>query len=241
MNVDERLTEEQRRLVEGGVELAAFLAKMLWEKNTDQMDLREVTSVAFQGLVSATLKWDPETYEKTQETLDNGKAFGAFARRRIIGAVIDYQRRSDHVPRRQRRTYKDLQERGLGNGRSHEQLAEITGLDLKKIRAITHAVEATSVSLDTDPQDWEGGLHPNEKAGSHNVESSALENALMEAVVEVFQSLPPLEQGVVALRYYQGHELPAIAALLGVRLSVVREAHSEAILRIHEVMLHHAS
>lgn len=235
----DQLTPEQKTLVEKNLGLAQYLALNIWRQSRQEMEKYEVVAIAYQGLCSAALKFDPS--KMSPETVANGKAFAGFARQRIVGSIMDWQRTRDHVPRRQRRMYKNLQQVGLGTGRSVSELADITGMPVDKIREITRAVEATSVSLDSPPEYWDDAQYAIDLPTSHDVEGSLLENTIKTALARKLEMLPELQQVVIALRYYEGHELPYIASFLGVRLATVREAHSEAVLAIHDVMLKEAS
>lgn len=234
-----QLTPEQKALVEKNLGLAQYLALNIWRQSRQEMEKHEVVAIGYQGLCTAALKFDPSMM--SPETVASGKAFAGFARQRIVGAIMDWQRTRDHVPRRQRRAYKNLQLVGLGTGRSAEQLSDITGMPIDKIREITRAVEATSVSLDSPPDYWDDTQYAVELTTHQDVEGSILENNIMSSLAQTLEQLPELQQVVIALRYYEGHELIYIAGFLGIRLATIREAHSEAVLAIHDVMLKEAS
>lgn len=240
-----RLTEEQARLVHDNVNLAHAAAKVWWDrnfqnqwssKNSDDTDLREVTAVAYQGLVTAAQNWDPHRHPVVDERYDARLAFAGFAKKRIVGTILDWQRKRDHVPRRQRRIYKELQRQGHGTGVSLDQLADITGLDVDKIRAITQAVESTDISLDLPPEGWADFPSYSDVPVSGDVEGTAIVSTVQQVLVETIDGLPDLQHSIIVLRYYAGFEFPRIAAQLGVRLSAVRSAHNEAMYLIHDVM-----
>jgi RNA polymerase sigma factor (sigma-70 family) len=232
-----RLTPEQRRLVEGNVALAKFLARLSWEKNRNQMELQEAVSVAYQGLVNAAIRFDPYAHGMSQETIDNGKAFSAFARTKITGAILDWQKGSDYVQRSVRTDYRAIVAAGyLGDLQKDplpSVLAERTGLAEDRIRKVAQAVQLSPISTE-DLLDESGTSEPLH----HGVESSAVESSITSTAANVVQELPPLAQVIVALRYYSGFELQTIASQLGISLALVRETHSEAVLSMHQAMLH---
>lgn len=240
MEPKQKLTPEQAKLVHDNVDLAHHIALSEWRKNRQEMEKYEVVSLAYQGLVTAAMRFDPSRV--TPETLASGKAFAGYARTRILGSIVDWQRSRDHVPRRERSSYKAFQEQGWGQGRSPEQIADITGMEVEKVRTIIQAVEHTSVSLDTPPEYWdEAPQYAVGVASPEDVEGSVLEAQVLRAVSRTIESLPQTHQVIVALRYYSGHELPDIAAHLGMRLPLVREMHTESMLAIHEALLKEAS
>lgn len=237
MTAEKPLTAYQRNLVETHLDLAHRIALSFWRRAPETMEKTEVVAISYQGLVTAALRFDPEWTPPNDPLYEPFLAFGSFARRRITGSIIDWQRSLDHVPKRQRRIYKDLQYHG-GN-KSPEELADLTGLDVNKIRSITHAVESPAVSLDVSTDS--GHSLYSERADPSNTEDAALVSIIQETVADTFGGLDPLQQSVLALRYYQGLDLTAIAVELGVRVSVVRTTHRDAIELIHSAMRRAAS
>jgi len=214
--------------------LAHFLARTVWKRNTRDIDLEEVVSVAYQGLVTAALRWDPTGREIRPEDLESGKAFAGYARQRILGTIMDWQRGADHVQRPYRRMYKLFVAEGWGAGKTEAEVAKATGIELEKVRQVIRAVEFPPKSLDLQ-QDTEF----NDSLGvpsEVNVESSALETHIKTAVASSLSELPQLQQVVIALRYHTGMELQIIAAELGLSPTTVREAHTEAVLAMHTAM-----
>lgn len=241
----EQLTTDQLSLIRENVNLAHLAAKVWWDRNaqnqwtsenSDDTDLREVTAVAYQGLVTAAQNWDPQHHSEVDENYDARLAFAGFAKKRIVGTILDWQRKRDHVPRRQRRIYKDLQLLGHGSGMTPEQLADITGLNVEKIRSITQAVEATALSLDIPPDGWTDFPSYSDVPAPDDVEGSAVVMTVQEALVATIDDLPDLQKSIIVLRYYSGIDFSAIATELGVRLGTVRTAHNEAMYLIHDVM-----
>lgn len=234
-----RLTAYQTQLVETHIKLAQRMGLEAWRRSPETMEKYEVIGIAYQGLITAAVNFDPEWRPPADEAYDPFLAFGSFARRRISGAILDWQRSRDHVPKRQRQVYKNLQQHGHGSGKTPDQLAGLTGLPVEKIRAVTQAVETRAVSLD-EALDSRYGPSSDFPA-LNNVENSALVSNIQDAVANAINSLPPLQRSVVVLRYYSGLDLSQIAIELQVGSSVVRSAHKEAVDLIHAVMRRAAS
>lgn len=232
MTEETPLDDEQKHLVETHRKLAYSIAMDFWRKNMDGMDRAEVISISYQGLMTAAIRFDKNWRPPADPNYNPFLAFGAFAKRRISGAILDWQRNQDHVPRRQRSTYKTLQEQGHGSGRSAQELSDLTGLSIGKIKAITYAVEASIVSLDDT---W----HDTEDPGS--VEGSALVSAIQTAVADKVKEFHPLQRSVFVLRYYSACDFPAIAAELGISTMTARTLHSEALLSLHPLLRNAAS
>lgn len=236
------LTPIQRDLVEKNLDLAHHLALTVWRRNQDAIDKAEIISVAYEGLTLAASRFDPERAEIKDGIPDIEGAFSGYARRRINGIILDWQRSRDHVPRRQRSTYKELQSHGYGDGRTASELADLTGLEETKIRLVVAAVEHAPVAFMDVPRDEEepvaGGAW---LSSTDHVEETALASRIQEIVTATFDSLTDFQRLVIALRYYEGEDLTTIATVLETTLSNVRVAHSEAILFLHAAMVSEAS
>lgn len=227
--VTEQLSPAQLHLVNTHLDLAHSVALSFWRRNRDAMEKNEVVAIAYQGLITAALRFDPDYRPSNDPNYDPFLAFGSFAKKRITGSVLDWQRKQDHVPRRQRQAYKELQAKGHGTGRTPEELSDLTGLPADKIRVITHAVEASAVSYeehdDTSP----------------SVEESVFVLTMQSAVADMIATFSPAQRSVIVLRYFVGNDFPSIAAELGMGVMTVRSMHTEALALLHDVMKEAAS
>ena len=243
MTDQQRLTPEQRKLVEVNYPLAKFLARKAYERNSE-IDLEEVTSVAVQGLVSAALKYSDEG--KSEETIANGKAFSGYARIRINGAIYDWQRDLDHVQRSYRAIYKTLLSAGYTKGVTLEDAAAAAGIDIEKAGRVAKSVHASPLSWEEkftgrDPRNFvdsgpKGSSYDDVVSSDHDVESSAIEGMIKHSGVKAYRTLTTLQRTVIALHYRREIKIDLIATMLGVGIGEIRRAHTEAVLIIHEAM-----
>lgn len=221
-----RLTQVQRGLIESNRGLAETISHDFLAR-APGLDLEEVVAVAYQGLVTAALRYDSST----------NVPFGAWASKMIKFEVLMWQRKEDYLDRGIRADFKKLVEAGHGTPANPpiEILAQRTGLKPKRISTVLRAEgsKPTSTDIYDDSDDF---LISSEV----NVESSALVGSLQGSVVAVIKNLPMLQQVVLALHYFEGTELRIIAQQLETSVSVVRAAHSEAVLAVHEEMVRQA-
>ncbi len=224
---DVRLNPDQLHLVTTHRRMAYSIAESFWRRSNDNLDLKETISVAYQGLVTAALRFDPAWRPPDDPNYEPFLAFGSFAKRRITGAILDWQRQQDHVPRRQRQTYKKLQEYGHGSGRTAEELSDLTGLSADKIRSIVFAVESPGVSLDDN---WE-----RKEEYVEHVESEVHASSIIGSVADAIAAFPTLQRNIVYMRYYLGHDFTAIAAKLGIPVPTVRILHYESMLVLNSI------
>lgn len=241
------LSDVQRALVEKNLDLAHHLALAIWRRNPHIQDKDEIVAVAYEGLVTAASRFDPSRADVVNGVPDLTGAFSGYARRRIQGSILDWQRKRDHVPKRQRSTYKELQAFGHGQGRSPLELSDLTGMPIDRIKMIIRAVESPVLSMtrdDTHDLEESGALRATQwdmPTASDIVESDAMEDAIISCVVSAWDALPDLQRLVIAMRYYAGLDLITVAQETGVRLSSVRAAHAEGLLFLHAAMVREAS
>lgn len=232
------MTREQKHLVQANIPLARFLAKVTWDRNRNEIELEEVTAVSYQGLISAAMRWDPTDRQINPEDILSGRAFSGYARQRIIGTILDWQRNLDHVQRSYRTLYKMLKAAGHQKGATIEELAADLRITVEKVLSVIQAVENPPLSLELTKLNREEGTEYDsfEIAATHNVEESAQAEIIKSAAVAMLKELPIQHQTVIVLRYYAGEDLQFIAAELGLSMHAVREIHIEAIMKIHAAM-----
>ena len=230
--------EYKHALVESYLPLAVKIADTYRRRAPEWVESDEISSVAYYGLVAAADKFDP-TYRPPQgdPKYDPWLAFGAFAKIKIHGAIRDWMRTQDHVPRRQRQTYKDIQQ--LGPGSTPESTAASLGLDVRRVRAVVYAVENNPVSLEAEYHREEDSAYIDRS--SADSESSVMVNLVQEAVAVLFEQMSSEEKSVISLRYYMGYDYPRIAAEMQSSVGRVKAIFQEASWKIHHVMLQQVS
>lgn len=233
------LTPEQRTLVENNTSLARSLAMSVWVRNRVELEGAEIVAVAFQGLVTAARRYDPRL--STPETVANGRAFAGFARIYINGSILEWQRSRDHVPKRQRKVYRELQQHGWGEGKTIKELALITGMDPNKVSEIIHSVETTAISLDESDDDWEDSSQSIGVYSRYDVEGAILQTSVQDAYYRKFDSLADQYQIIFVLRHFEGWEFSTIATELELRQNYVRQVYQEVVLDLHDAVVREAS
>lgn len=238
-----KLTPEEKALVRDNIALAQFLFHQQWrrlKKKADYgIDADDLLSQAYYGLIRAALRYRAYGEEKgySEESIASGQFFGVFARKSIIGQMLDHLRKIDHVHSLVRKDYKSAMESGLGDGKSEEEVSELIGLTVERIQKVVRMVQSRPVNL----EDSLAG-NPEQTVGEQisakgSVESTALETSLREAWVTRWRKLPRLNQIVIALKYFGDWELPEIAEELGESLVTIRAIHKESLLEIHDAFV----
>lgn len=218
---------EIAKLVEGLITQARAEAWRAFTKAPHAQEREELESVAYEGLMQAADKWDGYC-ARNGFSPDALQYFGAYALRRIRGALLDHQRASDWVSRSSRQRAKAIQAAGSDLGRTHEELAAATSLTVEQVRQTQAALARKPVSLDDSSQDLPEHI---------DVEGQVFVAGVLAAVAAAGQRLAAEAQAVLALRYYEGLELEQISELLGLEPADVQAHHDRGVLEVHQAMV----
>jgi RNA polymerase sigma factor for flagellar operon FliA len=174
---------------------------------------------------------------------ERGASFETFARFRVRGAVLDELRRMDWVPRTVHDKARKIQnalgelEQRLGAQPTEEEAAEALGISLGEYQSWLDEVRpVTFVCLDAASQ----GASLEHATPHDSIPDDSQENPfdttsrheLTELIAERLRHLPPVQQKVLALYYFEDMRLREIAEVFGVTESRVSQIHSQAILSI---------
>ncbi len=160
-----------------------------------------------------------------------------FVMTRIKGAMLDYLRRLDWLPRNLRRHIKEV-ERAIieieseGREASNEEIAERTGLDVETVRAVrSEMVRKQILMLDSYLLDTDETILETIPSGE-TPEDVVMKEELMNAVKEAINRLSDREKLVLSLRYERELSLKEIGAVLGVSESRVSQIISAALAKV---------
>ncbi len=173
----------------------------------------DLENVGLMGLLQALDSYDPA----------RGTPFVSFAYGRIRGALVDYLRSIDALPRERRRQLAEAQQavdtlrQAMGEEPDDADVADFLGISLSAYHGIlTDAQRRFALSLhDTSASDGEQSvleLIPNENADDIAEE---VELASTKAhIAALVRELPEREQNILALYYFEDLTLREIASLL---------------------------
>ncbi len=170
------------------------------------------------GLVLAAESFDPA----------QGVPFGAFARRRILGAIADEMRSADWATRTARRRIREsltVQEsltHALGRAPSIDEISESLGVDRKTAMEALAGANQGTVSLDESIGDVMA-------AEAASPEDLVLETERSRYVRAAIRSLPERMRYVVEQVYLHDRSVSELAEELGLTHSAVSQQRSEAI------------
>ena len=222
--------ETRDRLVIEHVDLVKQVAGRLAHRLPAHVELSELTSVGVVGLLDAAARFRPGL----------GVPFGAFARRRILGSMLDALRDLDWAPRAVRRMRRDVDVvvaklRGsLGREpESHEIARAMQVTDAQYDRMCETLQNADLATVRQAGADSDGHSRVESVVDQSEAPDARVER-LDEArrLAHALSALPPRERYILALYYEQDLRLADIARRIGVGESRVSQLRSQALGRL---------
>ncbi len=225
----------RNRLVVYYSPLVKYIAGRIYSKLPRWVDVKDLISSGTLGLIDAVEKFN----------LSKKVKFETYASSRIKGAIIDFLRSLDWVPRHLRTVAKDIDKVTndlkvqLGRDPTDEEIADEMGISVDKLYDTLSQLSHSSIlALDelipTDVS--KGGMV--ELTGAVEDEKAIEPASFFEEeeekqfVSSAIEALPEREKSVVTLYYYQGLTLKEIGEILGVSESRVSQLHAKALLRL---------
>ncbi len=197
--------------------------------NFGQLD--DMVNQGIISLIDAVEKFDP----------DMGNKFETFASLKIKGAIIDFMRKQDWVPRNQRNLSKELDEvyselyAERGQEPTKLEIAERMGVSLPHLDKILQQ-RHNSIILSYEEAINEKMMIASplivNQTDRESPETGILYDELKEKLMEAIDQLNEKERLVVSLYYYESLKLKEIAEVLSITESRVSQIHSAAIIKM---------
>ncbi|MBV8600101.1 MAG: sigma-70 family RNA polymerase sigma factor [Candidatus Eremiobacteraeota bacterium] len=187
-------------------------------------DLDDLVGDGSIGLIRAV-----DTYDPARGTLEN------YARKLVLGAMLNGLRRMDPISERARRTLRDAerqrqalaQERGAMPSQAEMEL-RIAGLKSARIAAFRHGPVSLEATYHAD-----GPAYADWTADPAKVATAVGER---REIVEAIRLLPDRQRRVIALHYYCRFSLHAIGTQLNVSPQRVSQLHLRALARLRGLL-----
>ena len=167
---------------------------------------------------------------------DKGARFETYAGIKIRGAIIDYLRAQDRIPRSIRKFARTLDKANALlynlNGRppTTEELAAQLGMDEEKMLKMMSECSCT-ITLSFEELLYEDNFEER-SAKDDGLDRDLLHNEMKTVVAEAIGELSERERQVVTLYYYNNFKYSDIAKALGVTEGRVCQIHSKAVLTL---------
>lgn len=189
-------------------------------------DVDDVVNEGVIALMDAIESFDPT----------KGAKFETYASLKIRGAIIDYVRRQDWVPRPVRKFARDLDKANsilynqYNRAPTNAELAEYLGMSEDKLlKGMADASNTVTLSFEEllYEDNFEGS--PSADEGS---DSRLLRQELREVTAKAIASLKEKERQVITLYYYKSMKYSDIAKVIGVSESRVCQINTKAMLAL---------
>jgi RNA polymerase sigma factor for flagellar operon FliA len=215
--------------------LVKFIAQRMRGTYKNYAQLDDVVNQGIISLIDAVEKFEPA----------KGFKFETFASIKVKGAIIDYIRSQDWVPRRLRKMSVDLDDAynnlysELGRQPTNQELAKALNITTEQLDRVMESTYNFTL-LSYEEVVWQKMSAMGDEPATDSVEESPerklMEKELREQLGEAVDSLNERERTVVSLYYYESLKLKEIADVLGVSESRVCQIHSSAILKMRKRM-----
>ncbi|MFH5824910.1 sigma-70 family RNA polymerase sigma factor [Georgenia sp. AZ-5] len=209
-------------LVLENLPLVGYLVSDLCSRAT-HLSREDLASVGAIALIQAADAFDPEL----------GVPFGAYARRRIVGALADDMRSADWASRGTRRRIRELQgvreslTASLGRAPSVDELAATLGVDRSSVASTLEDADRSVTSLDGGGEDTATLM---DVLASHEIspEDALLVEERTHFLRHAVACLPERMAFIVTQIYFEDRSVKDIAAELGLTHSAVSQQRAEA-------------
>lgn len=203
------------------VKYIAFSSRGLYSRYAEVDD---IVNEGVLALMRAIESYDPHI----------GVVFESFASIRIKGAIIDFIRKQDWVPRSVRHfgheldlAYSALYAK-LNRTPTNQELAEHMGVSKEKFLKVLTDLTGV-ITLSFEELIFEDNFENCESATA-SADHALYEKELREVIASAIDELKPKEKQVVSLYYYENLKFSEIGKVLSVSESRVCQIHSKAML-----------
>ncbi|MCS6893209.1 MAG: RNA polymerase sigma factor FliA [Deltaproteobacteria bacterium] len=225
-----QLSEEQKeQLISEYLPLVKKIASRFIHKVPPSIEPRDLINAGIYGLLEAAERFD--------ESLD--VSFEAYAYHRVRGAILDYLRSCDWLPRSIRSKLHKIEkaymlvEQKLGRQASEEEVSNELGISVEEFRELLGSV-SNMVLFSFE----ELGFGKGEDRFWSKDESAVapletvLEQELVDIVARALDRLPEKEKLVTVLYFYEELNLKEISEVLNLTESRVSQLRASGLLRL---------
>jgi RNA polymerase sigma factor for flagellar operon FliA len=213
------------------VKYAAVSTRNIYLNYADRDD---IINEAVIGLISAIENFDPEKKVK----------FETYASVKVRGAIIDYIRRQDIVPRNIRRFARDYEAAYSAFYNEFErepapfELAEIMGFTTEKFESMS-AASASAHTLSLEELMVNTGFDVSEgltEDGVWSTEERIFYREKISRLADAIASLPDRERLVITLYYYEKLKFSDIGKVMDLSESRICQIHGGAVIKMKKSM-----
>ena len=212
-----------------------FVARRVYERMPQHVDLEDLISAGLVGLMDAAAKFD---WSKQVQ-------FKSYAQFRIRGAILDSLRVMDWSPRELRRKGRAMAEAiralstKLGHTPSDAEIAQEMGIDLITFQQMTgelKGLEVGSLNLARTEEVGDEELDYVPAPAHEDPLTRLIEGQTREQLAAALETLPEKERLVLTLYYFEELTMKEIGLTLGVVESRVSQIRTSAVSRLRTIL-----
>ena len=187
----------------------------------------EVEDMSSQGVLALINSIDRYNYKR-------GVQFDTFASIRVRGALIDYLRKRDWVPKGAKKRIKGLNEtqlelqNELGRQPSDNELADELGISVEELENIR--IDEMKTNIIEFEEFLESGVI--DVPSIEEPDAALLRDELQKNLTDQINLLEDKEKNVLSLHYYEGLKLKEIAFVMDLTPSRISQIHSNALSKL---------
>lgn len=235
---DASILNDPERLLEEYLPLIRYHADQLMRRTPDSIELDDLIDAGVLGLLDGAQRFD--TGRDVQ--------FKTFVSYRVRGAMIDYLRAFDWMPRSLRDSSKELQgalielEQVHGRPAEESEIAIHLGISLDLYRQRLDQVRMMTVVHFDDLPSIKGGddelsvLEVLSGDPELMPEQQTAMNEFIGRLAEAIEKLPTREAILLTLYYYEELTMKEVALILGLTESRVSQIHSQMVIRLRGIL-----
>jgi len=225
-------------LLEEYLPLVRYHADQLMRRTPDSIEIDDLINAGVLGLLDGAQRFDHS----------RDVQFKTFVSYRVRGAMIDYLRAFDWMPRGLRDDAKQMQgaflelEQLYGRPAEESEIAGHLGITLEEYRGRLNQVRYMSVihfddiPVSTCDDDEYSILETLEADPLLTPESQNTMLEFVQQLADAISQLPQRENILITLYYYEELTMKEIALILGLTESRVSQLHSQMVLRLRALM-----
>ncbi len=224
--------QNEEKIIKELLPLVKVIAMDLKNNLPHNVEIDDLIQEGMLALVSAIRKYDPT----------RGISIQSYVVKRIKGAMYDYLRRIDWMPRNLRKNIKEVEkavyelELALGRFPTVEEISTYTGLTVSEVkRAQDEMVRRQLLMLDEYLYEEESFV--DQLKSEDEPFKRARREILLEELTQAISKLDPKEQLVISLRFEQDLSLKEIGLIIGTSESRVSQILSSALIKIKNSMV----
>ncbi len=216
----------REKIVEEFLPIIKRLAMDLKRSLPQNVELDDLIQEGALALLAALDRYDPRK-----------GSLKTFVMKRIKGAMLDYLRKLDWIPRNLRKHMKEIESAMIelesrGENINDEALARETGMDVETVRSVKNEmVRRQLLMLDAYLLDLDEPILES-VSSSDDPAKEAYKEMLMNALKEAINRLNERERLVLSLRFERELSLKEIGKVLGVSESRVSQIISVALAKL---------